>query len=407
LKDLKAKSFEYTGTVLPGKQSPRRSVPRNSGIVFPDYAKDGVPKAVNPLFPWLIEVKTEDEIAKMRIAGRAAREVLDIAGRMAKVGVTTDEIDAVVHEETIKRGGYPSPLNYHGFPKSCCTSVNEIICHGIPDDRKLKDGDVINIDITVYVDGYHGDCSEMFVVGECDDDAKQLIQVTYDCWLSAMNMCKPGNDYKDIGGLIEDYVTERGFTTVRNFCGHGIGSVFHSTPNILHYRNNEPAGQMAYGHTFTVEPMICEGSAKHVSWPDEWTAATADGKRTAQFEHTLLVTREGVEPLTGKLPDSPVQFWCEGVAFACSFGFTQAAIAIHEGGDGDWAAGFVWAIGGMLLQSSHPVVGEWTTELEGWSTEQMACCSRSVKLWALEAGWTGISWTLGCLCRLADYAAPA
>ena len=311
LKDLKAKSFEYTGTVLPGKQSPRRSVPRNSGIVFPDYAKDGVPKAVNPLFPWLIEVKTEDEIAKMRIAGRAAREVLDIAGRMAKVGVTTDEIDAVVHEETIKRGGYPSPLNYHGFPKSCCTSVNEIICHGIPDDRKLKDGDVINIDITVYVDGYHGDCSEMFVVGECDDDAKQLIQVTYDCWLSAMNMCKPGNDYKDIGGLIEDYVTERGFTTVRNFCGHGIGSVFHSTPNILHYRNNEPAGQMAYGHTFTVEPMICEGSAKHVSWPDEWTAATADGKRTAQFEHTLLVTREGVEPLTGKLPDSPVQFWEE------------------------------------------------------------------------------------------------
>jgi len=248
---------------------------------------------------------------KMRAAGRVAREVLDVAGAMVTAGVTTDEIDARVHQETLQRGAYPSPLNYHGFPKSCCTSVNEIICHGIPDDRKLEEGDIINVDITVYLDGYHGDCSEMFVVGECDEDAKELIQVTYDCWLTAMNMCEPGKDYKDIGGLIENYVTEKGFTTVRNFCGHGIGSVFHSTPNILHYKNNEPAGQMAYGHTFTIEPMICEGSNKHVSWPDEWTAATADGKRTAQFEHTLLVTNDGIEPLTGKLPDSPVQFWEE------------------------------------------------------------------------------------------------
>jgi len=311
LRDLKSQQFQYTGSVLPGKQSPKRIVPTDQGIIFPDYALDGTPKATSPLLPWLIDVKSEEEIKKMRAAGKAAREILDIAGRMVKPGVTTDEIDARVHEESIKRGGYPSPLNYHGFPKSCCTSVNEIICHGIPDDRRLEEGDLINIDITVYLDGYHGDCSEMFVVGECDDAAKELLQTTYDCWLSGMNMCKPGKDYKDIGGIIEDYVTERGFTTVRNFCGHGIGSVFHSTPNILHYKNNEPAGQIAYGHTFTVEPMICEGSAKHVSWPDQWTAATADGKRTAQFEHTLLVTKEGVEPLTGKLPSSPVQFWEE------------------------------------------------------------------------------------------------
>jgi len=209
-----------------------------------------------------------------------------------------------------KRGAYPSPLNYHGFPKSCCTSVNEIICHGIPDDRKLVEGDILNLDVTCYLNGYHGDCSEMFVVGgDTDEKSKELIQVTYDCWIKSMNIIKPGRDYKDIGGVIEDYVTERGFTTIKSFCGHGIGSVFHTAPNILHYKNNEPNGQMAAGHTFTVEPMICIGEAKCLTWPDQWTAATLDGKRTAQFEHTLLVTDTGVEPLTGKLPSSPIQFW--------------------------------------------------------------------------------------------------
>jgi methionyl aminopeptidase len=154
-------------------------------------------------------------------------------------------------------------LNYHGFPKSCCTSVNEVICHGIPDDRPLKAGDLINLDITCYLDGYHGDCSEMFVVGGADaldDAARHLLQTTYDCWISAMSIVQPGKEYKEIGGIIEDYVTSRGLTTVKNFCGHGIGSVFHTTPNILHYRNNEPNGQMAVGHTFTIEPMICEGT---------------------------------------------------------------------------------------------------------------------------------------------------
>ena len=141
--------------------------------------------------------------------------------------------------------------------------MNEVICHGIPDDRALKDGDLINLDITCYLDGYHGDCSEMFVAGEPDEAAKKLLQTTYDCWISAMNFVKPGNDYKDIGAIIEDYVVARGFTTVKNFCGHGIGSVFHTNPNILHYRNNEPNGQMAPGHTFTIEPMICEGTGEY------------------------------------------------------------------------------------------------------------------------------------------------
>jgi len=245
----------------------------------------------------------------MRAAGRVAREVLDIAGRAVRVGVTTDEIDALVHEETLKRGAYPSPLNYHGFPKSCCTSVNEVICHGIPDDRKLQNGDIINLDITCYLNGYHGDCSEMFVVGDADDKARKLLQTTYDSWVKAMEFVKPGNDYKDIGAIIEDHVTERGFTTVKKFCGHGIGSVFHTNPNIFHYRNSEPNGQMAPGHTFTIEPMICEGTAQCLTWPDQWTATTQDGLRSAQFEHTLLVTPEGVEALTGKIETSPVQFW--------------------------------------------------------------------------------------------------
>jgi methionyl aminopeptidase len=173
----------------------------------------------------------------------------------------------------------------------------------------LKNGDVINLDITVYLDGYHGDCSEMFVAGEVDESAQKLLQATYDCWIKACMFVKPGNDYKDIGGIIEDHVTPLGFSTVRQFCGHGIGQIFHTSPNILHYRNNEPNGQMAAGHTFTIEPMICEGSAKALTWPDEWTATTIDGKRSAQFEHTLLITKDGVEALTGKNEKSMLQLW--------------------------------------------------------------------------------------------------
>ena len=180
----------------------------------------------------------------------------------------------------------------------------------------MQIGDIINIDITVYLDGYHGDCSEMFYVSDKgpyaapeDEATRDLLQTTYDCWISACNFVRPGNDYKDIGAIIEDYVVPKGYSSVRQFCGHGVGSVFHTNPNILHYRNSEPNGQMAAGHTFTIEPMICEGSAKTLSWPDNWTATTIDGKRSAQFEHTLLITDDGVEALTGKNEDSPVQFW--------------------------------------------------------------------------------------------------
>jgi len=301
-------SFPYAGTLEPGVQSIQRVV-IDENIMLPDYALDGTPSAGRQLLPWIIEVKSSSEITKMKAAGRVAREVLDIGGKMIKPGVTTDEIDKAVHEAALARGAYPSPLNYHGFPKSCCTSVNEVICHGIPDDRPLIEGDLINLDITCYLNGYHGDCSEMFTVGEIDESAKKLIQTTYDCWVKSMNYVQPGRDYKDIGGIIEEYIVPRGYTTVRNFCGHGIGSVFHTNPNILHYKNNEPNGSMKAGHTFTIEPMICEGTSKPLTWPDNWTATTMDGKRSVQFEHTLLITKNGVEALTGKIETSKVQFW--------------------------------------------------------------------------------------------------
>ena len=306
-----ADSFPYAGSIRPGRQTPQRVVvPSSPQMAVPDYATDGIPKKKGQsLLPWIIDVKTPEEIQKMKAAGRLARQILDLGGRLVQPGVTTDEIDEAVHRAIVDAGAYPSPLNYHGFPKSCCTSVNEVICHGIPDDRKLQDGDVINLDITVYLDGYHGDCSEMFVAGTPDDKARHLLQVTYDCWIQACQYVQPGRDYKDLGGIIEDYITPHSLSTVRNFCGHGIGSVFHTTPNILHYRNNEPNGQMAVGHTFTIEPMICERSSKVLSWPDDWTATTVDGGRSAQFEHTLLVTEDGVEALTAKTENSPLQFW--------------------------------------------------------------------------------------------------
>lgn len=246
----------------------------------------------------------------MRAAARVAREVLDAAGRVVKVGVTTDAIDKLVHDETIARGAYPSPLNYLKFPKSVCTSVNEVICHGIPDAYKLQDGDIVNIDVTVYYNGYHGDLSEMFLVGNVDEKGKELVKVTHDAWQEAIKYCKPGQPYKGIGAVIEDYVKKFGFTTCPDFVGHGIGTDFHTAPTVFHHRNNENVGKMQVGHTFTIEPMICEGTPKNQMWNDKWTVTTKDGKRSAQFEHTLLITPDGAEPLTARLPDSN-KFWWE------------------------------------------------------------------------------------------------
>eukprot|EP00802_Teleaulax_amphioxeia_P015514 Tamp_15605.p1 GENE.Tamp_15605~~Tamp_15605.p1 ORF type:complete len:365 (-),score=100.25 Tamp_15605:422-1516(-) len=301
-------NFKYTGTQRPSAMTPMRKVPKE--IAKPDYASDGKPKAKTLGMPWDIPVNSAEDIEGIRKAARAAREVLDIATSSVRVGMTTEELDELVHTETIKRGGYPSPLNYHGFPKSVCTSINEVVCHGIPGTNvKLQDGDIVNIDVTVYLNGYHGDCSEMACVGEVDEAGKKLIQTTYDAWQAAIAICKPGVKYSEIGGVIEDRILPAGYTSTRNFCGHGVGKVFHSNPTILHYKNKQNNGVMAPGHVFTIEPMINEGDVGNVMWRDDWTATTKDGKRSAQFEHTLLITETGVEPLTAKTESSPKYFW--------------------------------------------------------------------------------------------------
>lgn len=300
-------SFKFTGDLRPGVLSLIRTVPDT--IIKPDYWKDGRPKGKVPRFSWDIRTLGEEDISKMRVSGRIAREVLDIAGRMVRPGILTDDIDQVVHEETIKRNSYPSPLNYNGFPKSCCTSINEVVCHGIPSDNTLVDGDIVNIDVTIYHDGFHGDCSETYLVGDVDEMGKKLVKVTYDSLELSIQACKPGLAVSEIGGIIEAHAKKNGFSVVRNFCGHGVNSIFHTTPNVVHYKNNESNGVLKPGTTFTIEPMVNEGTERNVTWPDDWTATTSDGKRSAQFEHTLLITDDGVEKLTGKLDSSPKFFW--------------------------------------------------------------------------------------------------
>ncbi|MBM7112930.1 type I methionyl aminopeptidase [Archangium primigenium] len=278
--------------VRPGIISPMRPVPAH--IPRPDYAATGRP-ARGPLPP---EVKNADVIARMRRACKAAAEVLNVTSTFLRPGITTDEIDALAHEEYIKRGGYPSPLNYHGFPKSLCTSVNEVICHGIPDNRALEDGDIVNLDITIYLDGVHGDCSATYFVGNVDEDSQRLVQVTRECLMRGIEAVKPGRPINDIGRAIEAHATAHKMGVVRAYCGHGIGERFHSSLQIPHHYDPEAKTIMEPGMTFTVEPMITLGHWHHRQWDDGWTAVTADGSRTAQFEHTLLVTDTGAEILT-------------------------------------------------------------------------------------------------------------
>ncbi|CAI9292278.1 unnamed protein product [Lactuca saligna] len=299
--------FDWTGPLRPYPISKKRVIP--AGIELPDWAVDGTPK-IEPIsdLQHVVEIKTPEQIERMRETSRIAREVLDAAARVVRPGVTTDEIDAVVHEATIAAGAYPSPLNYHFFPKSCCTSVNEVICHGIPDGRKLEDGDIVNIDVTVYYKGVHGDLNETYFVGNVDEASLQLVKCTYECLEKAIAIVKPGVRFREIGEIINRHATMAGLSVVKSYCGHGIGELFHCAPNIPHYARNKTVGVMKAGQTFTIEPMINTGVWRDRMWPDGWTAVTADGKRSAQFEHTLLVTETGVEVLTGRLPTSPKVF---------------------------------------------------------------------------------------------------
>ena len=241
----------------------------------------------------------------MRRAGAAAAEILVEAGRAVQPGVTTDRSDALVHEATIVRGGYPSPLNYRGYPKSVRTSVNEVICHGIPDSRPLSDGDIVNIDVTIFLDGVHGDTSVTVLVGDVDDHSRRLVAETRIAMDLGIDTVRPTQPLPAIGHTLARHAQRHGLGVVREFIGHGIGTEFHSGLQVKHYFDPRDDTLLVAGMTFTIAPMLTLGDPSCALWDDAWTAVTLDGRRTAQFEHTLLVTEDGVERLT-VLPDGTV-----------------------------------------------------------------------------------------------------
>ena len=280
------------GWVMPGVISPMRYVPDH--IVKPDYADSGIVGRWDEP-----RIKDESVIARMREAGKLAAEILRLAGEQVRPGITTDEIDIFVHDLTIGRGAYPSPLNYHGYPKSVCTSVNDVICHGIPDSRKLEDGDIVNIDVTAFIHGVHGDTNATFFVGDVDEQSRDLVKVTEECVWRGIDAVRPDRPISDIGKAIETVAKAHKYGIVRAFIGHGIGQQFHTDIQVLHYYDSRNNMIMRPGMTFTIEPMITLGTWQHRVWDDEWTAVTTDGSRCAQYEHMVLVTDTGVEVLTG------------------------------------------------------------------------------------------------------------
>ncbi len=284
--------------VRAGRVSAVREVPAT--IPRPPYAFG---RPIGPRDPGL--PRDADTIARMRVAGRAAAEVLAAVGAAALPGATTDELDRVAHTESLARGAYPSPLGYGGaanpFPKSVCTSVNEVICHGIPDSSRLREGDIVNVDVTVFLGGVHGDTNATFFVGgeqACDLTSRRLVHTTRECLELGIGAVHPGAQVRDIGRAIAAHAEAAGFGVVRSFVGHGIGEQFHSEPSVPHYDEPSATRVLEAGMTFTIEPMITVGSYEAQMWPDGWTAVTADGRRTAQFEHTVLVTDDGADVLT-------------------------------------------------------------------------------------------------------------
>ena len=250
-----------------------------------------------------ISIKTAADIEKMRVSGRLAAEVLEMIGPHVQSGVTTAELDQICHDYIVnEQQAIPAPLNYKGFPKSICTSVNHVVCHGIPGDKKLKNGDIINIDVTVIKDGFHGDTSKMFFVGEPSIRAKRLVELTYECMVKGIKMVRPGVALGDIGYAIQTLAESNKCSVVREYCGHGIGKEFHEDPQVLHYGKPKTGIKLEQGMTFTIEPMINLGKRHVKLLPDEWTVVTKDRSLSAQWEHTILVTRDGFEVLT-KRPD--------------------------------------------------------------------------------------------------------
>jgi methionyl aminopeptidase len=271
--------------------SPPRPIP--VGIPRPEYVGKPGPAPYTGS-----EIKDAETIAAMRVAGRVAAAALAEVGRNIVPGVTTDELDRIGHEFLIEHGAYPSPLGYKGFPKSLCTSINEVICHGIPDATVLQDGDIVNVDITGYLGGVHGDTDATFAVGEIDEESRLLLERTHEAMMRGIRAVKPGRSISVIGRVIESYAKRFGYGVVRDYTGHGIGTAFHTRLVVLHYDEPRVDTVLEPGMTFTVEPMLTLGSIDYDIWPDGWTVVTRDGRRSAQFEHTVLVTDNGVEILT-------------------------------------------------------------------------------------------------------------
>lgn len=268
--------------------------PVPSNIQRPDYAKTGQPRKTKaPL------VKTSKDIKNLRSACSAARRVLNKVLAEVKEGVSTEHLDQIAHDACIAEGGYPSPLNYRGYPKSLCTSVNSVICHGIPTkDQILKDGDIINCDVTIYLNGMHGDCSETVCIGNVDSEIKQLVDKTREAMYAGIEALRPGGCVSDTGHAIQEFLRDSGYGIVTDFVGHGIGPVFHMTPHVPHFYDATYKFPLKAGMALTVEPMINLGVPDMRMLPDKWTAVTADGKPSAQFEHTVLITETGREILT-------------------------------------------------------------------------------------------------------------
>jgi methionyl aminopeptidase len=275
----------------PGQQTPRRPVPAN--IARPEYVDKPNPKRDTS-----DGIRTPEVIEAMRVAGKLAAQALVEGGKAVQPGATTERIDAVVHEFLCDNGAYPSTLGYRGFPKSCCTSLNEVICHGIPDSTVIEDGDICNIDVTAYIDGVHGDCNATFLAGEVSEEARLLVERTHEATMRAIKAVRPGRALNVIGRVIESYAKRFGYGVVRDFTGHGVGPYFHGTPTVLHYEEPAVTTVIQSGMTFTIEPMITLGTIDYDIWPDGWTVTTKDKLLTAQFEHTLVVTEDGAEILT-------------------------------------------------------------------------------------------------------------
>ncbi|GEK19644.1 methionine aminopeptidase [Cellulomonas xylanilytica] len=278
--------------MVPGTLSPRRSVP--SGIARPEYV--GRPGPAR----WTgSDVLDADMIERVRVAARIAAQALELVGSHVAPGVTTDELDAIGHDFLVEHGAYPSTLGYRDFPKSLCTSVNEVICHGIPDSTVVEDGDIVNIDVTAYIGGVHGDNNATFLAGDVDEESRLLVERTREALARAIKAVVPGREINVVGRVIEKYAARFGYGVVRDYTGHGVGPAFHTGLVVPHY-DAAPAYDTLIepGMVFTIEPMLNLGTPDWVMWDDDWTVVTADGRRSAQFEHTLLVTDTGAEILT-------------------------------------------------------------------------------------------------------------